>query len=60
MIDKVFLVLKKIIKASLFIYAYDSLMFFSNHIIPINVINISLVGVFGVIAMFYLILFSFM
>ena len=60
MINKVFLVLKRIIMASLIIYTYDSLIFFSNHVIPINFINIIFVSLFDVIAMFYLILFSFM
>ena len=60
MINKVFLVLKRIIMASLIIYTYDSLIFFSNHVIPINFINIIFVSLFDVIAMFYFILFSFM
>lgn len=59
MVNKFFFVLRKIIISTLFIYAYDSLICFSSHIVPINFVNIVLVSLFDVVAMFYLILFSF-
>ena len=59
MINKFFLILEKVIVSAILIYTYDSLIFFSNHMIPINFINISLVSFFGIIGLFYLILFSF-
>lgn len=58
MINKFFFILKKIILSSLLIYTYDSFVV-SNHMIPINFINISFVSAFGIIALFYLVLFSF-
>lgn len=59
MINKLFLVLKKIIMASLFIYAYDIVTVSLKPNIPINLFTVSLVSVFGIVAMFGLILFSF-
>lgn len=45
--------------AALIIYAYDSFIWPLNIIIPINFFNILLVSVFGIPAMFGLVLFSF-
>ena len=59
MVNKFFFIFKKIIISALFIYAYDSLISSSSHIVPINFINIIFVSLFDVIGMFYLILFSF-
>ena len=59
MIRNLFLVLKRIIMATLIIYAYNSLAPSTNVFIPINIFNIFLVSCFGLIAMFELIVFSF-
>ncbi|MBQ6495293.1 MAG: hypothetical protein IJI49_04760 [Bacilli bacterium] len=59
MINKFFLVIRKIIISALFIYGYDSLMLFTNHTISINSINLLFISYFGIIGMFYLIIFSF-
>lgn len=59
LIKGIFLVLKKIIIASLIIYTYNSLAPSTNVFIPINILNVFLVSCFGIIAMFELIFFSF-
>lgn len=59
MINKLFCFLKKFILSALFIYAFDSLIPFSCHVISINFFNVLFVSYFGFIAMFYLVLFSF-
>ena len=57
--DVFFYFLKKIIISALFIYAFDSLIPFSCHVISINYFTVFFVSYFGFIAMFYLVLFSF-
>ena len=54
-----FFVVKKVIMASILIYAYDSLTLPLNVMIPINFFTVFLVSVFGVPAMFGLVLFNF-
>lgn len=46
--------------SSLFIYAYNVLTLSLNTYIPINFFTLSLVSIFGAVAMFGLILFSFL
>lgn len=58
MINKLFNIIKRVVMAAMIIYAYDSLGVLRISI-PINFITVSLVSVFGIIGMFYLILFSF-
>lgn len=59
MLKSLFFIIKKIVMAALIIYAYDSFIWPLNIIIPINFFNILLVSVFGIPAMFGLVLFSF-
>lgn len=59
MINKFFLVIKRVVMAALLIYAYDSLTVL-NTSIPINFFTLSLVSFFGIFAMFGLIFFSFL
>ena len=58
MINKFFLVVKKFILSTLFIYAYDSIVFY-DHTIAINIFNVIVVSYFDFFGMIYLILFSF-
>ena len=58
MIDKLIYVVKRIVMAAMIIYTYDSLGILKTNI-PINFVTVTFVSVFGVVAMFYLILFSF-
>ena len=60
MLKKVFLLVRKFVLAGLLLYAYNSINIFSRGIIPINVINLLIVTLFGVPAIFCLILFSFL
>lgn len=57
-IKKIINVIKRVVMGALLIYTYDSLGILSKNI-PINFVTLSLVSVFGVFAMFYLVLFSF-
>lgn len=60
MIKKLFFVVKKVIMACILIYAYDSLTLPLDVMIPINFFTVLLVSVFGVPAMFGLVLFNFL
>lgn len=55
---KIFLLIKKVILAVIYIYAYNKLTLPLNIIIPINVFTVSLVTLFGIPSMIMLILFS--
>lgn len=57
-IKKIINVIKRVVMGALLIYTYDSLGILSKNI-PINFVTLSLASVFGVFAMFYLVLFSF-
>lgn len=59
MIKKLFFLIKKIVVAAILIYTYDCLALPINVIIPINIITVLLVSLFGIPAMFGLVLFSF-
>lgn len=59
MVNKIFLVLKRIIIASLLIYSYDLLAVSARTSIPINVLTLSLVSIFGIPAMFGLVCLAF-
>ncbi len=52
--------LKKVIASAVFLYAYNSLTFSINVVVPINFFNLLLVSFFGLPAMFGLIFFSFL
>lgn len=56
---RVFNLIRKIILSAIIIYAYDSIALPMNIIIPINAVTVLLVSLFGIPAMFGLILFSF-
>ena len=58
MINKFFLFVKNFIFSAIFIYAYDSIVFY-DHTIAINMFNVIFVSYFGFIGMIYLVLFSF-
>ncbi len=60
MLKKIFLLGKKFVVAGLLLYAYNSLNVFSRGIVPINFINLLLVTIFGIPALFCLVLFSFL
>lgn len=57
MVKKIFNFLRKIIMSVLFIYAYNKLSLPLNIIIPLNVITVLLVTIFGIPSIFMLILF---
>lgn len=59
MIDKLIYVIKRVVMAAMIIYTYDSLGVLKTAI-PINFVTLSFVSVFGMVAMIYLILFSFL
>ena len=59
MFNKLVFLIKKIIISMFIIYAYNSLAISFNMIIPINISTVTLVSIFGVIAMFELIIFFF-
>jgi len=58
MLKKIFNVIKRVILAVLLIYAYNKLALPLNLIIPINVITVLLVTLFGIPSILMLILFS--
>ncbi len=58
MFKKIFNVIKKIIMAVLFIYAYNKLALPLNVIIPLNVITVCLVAICGIPSILMLVLFS--
>jgi hypothetical protein len=60
MLKKVFNICKKFVLAGLLLYAYNSINVFSGGVVPINFITLFLVTLFGVPALFCLILFSFL
>ena len=59
MFNKVFFLIRRLILSMFIIYAYNSLVISFNMIIPINISTITLVSIFGVVAMIELIIFSF-
>lgn len=59
MIKRLFLVMKKIVVATLLIYSFDVFAVSLNLSIPINYITVFLVSVFEVPALICLVLFSF-
>ena len=58
MLKKIFNIIKKIIMAVLFIYAYNKLALPLNVIIPLNVITVCLVAICGIPSILMLVLFS--
>lgn len=58
MIRKLFVLIKKFIVAVLLIYAYNKIALPSNLFIPMNMITILLVTVFGIPSIIMLVLFS--
>ena len=58
MLKEIFNVLKKVIMAVLFIYAYNKLALPLNIIIPMNIITVSLVALCGIPSILMLVLFS--
>lgn len=58
MIKNVFVLIKKVIVAILFIYTYNIIVFPLGIIIPINVFNVLIVSFFGLPAIIVLCLFS--
>lgn len=58
MLSKIIAVVKRIIMAALFIYAYNKLTLPLNIIIPINVITVLLVALCGIPSILMLVLFS--
>ena len=59
MINKFFLVIKKIIMSAVMLYSFNVIVSSLNFSIPINFINVMLVSVFDVFALICLIVFSF-
>ena len=57
-LKKIFLIMKKVILSVLVIYAYNKLSLPLDIFIPMNVITIFLVSIFGIPSMLILILFS--
>lgn len=57
-LKKIFLIMKKVILSVLVIYAYNKLSLPLDIFIPMNVITIFLVSIFGIPSMLMLILFS--
>jgi len=57
MFKKVYVVIKKIILAVLFIYAYNKLALPLNLIIPINFITVALVALCGIPSLLMLVLY---
>ena len=60
MLKKIFFVGKKIVVAGLLLYAYNSINVFARGIVPINFFTLLLVTIFGIPALFCLVLFSFL
>ena len=59
MINKFFLIIKKIIVSAFMLYSFNVIVSSLNIMIPINFINITLVSVFDLFALVCLIVFSF-
>lgn len=60
MLKRLFLLGKRIVLAGLLLYAYNSINISSLVVVPINYMTLLLVTVFGVPALFCLVLFSFL
>ena len=60
MINKFFLIIKKIVMSSLMIYSLNMIVSSINIYIPINFINIGLVCLFDFFGLICLVVFSFM
>jgi len=60
MIKKVFKILKKVLMATVLIYAYNKIAVPINAVIPINIITVFLVSLFGIPAIISLVVFSLM
>ena len=58
MLKKLFDVVKRVVMAVLFIYAYNKLALPLNVIIPINIITVLLVSLCGIPSILMLVLFS--
>lgn len=58
MLKKIFGVIKRVVMAVLFIYAYNKFALPLNVIIPINVITVLLVSLCGIPSILMLVLFS--
>lgn len=58
MFNKLFDVVKRVVMAVLFIYAYNKLALPLNVIIPINIITVLLVSLCGIPSILMLVLFS--
>lgn len=58
MLKKIFDVIKRVIMAVLFIYAYNKFALPLNVIIPINIITVLLVSLCGIPSILMLVLFS--
>lgn len=58
MFKNIFVIIKKIVLAVLFIYAYNKFALPLNLIIPINVVTVGLVASCGIPSLFMLILYS--
>ena len=59
MINKFFLIIKKIVVSALMLYSFNVIVSSLNLSIPINFINIMLVSIFDFFALVCLIIFSF-
>jgi len=57
---KIYSLCKKFLVSALLLYAYNSVNFLLDAVIPINFVTIFLVMLFGIPALFCLILFSFL
>ena len=59
MINKFFLIIKKIVMSTVMLYSFNVIVSSLNFSIPINFINVVLVSVFDIFALICLIVFSF-
>lgn len=59
MFNKIFFLIRRIILSMFVIYTYNYFGISFDKIIPINISNVFLISIFGFIAMFELIIFSF-
>jgi len=59
MLKKVFKFIKNFILSGVLLYAYDSFNVFSSGIIPINMLTLFIVTIFGIPGLLCLIFFSF-
>lgn len=57
MLKKIFKIIKKIIMASILIFAYNKISLSLNATIPLNFVTILSVTVFGIPAIFFLVIF---